>query len=83
MARQTLDVPALYAALDRQHAAAGMSWRRVAEEIGVSPSAFSRMADGKRPDADTLCSIIMWLGLSLRQFVRSAPTTTTPRKATP
>jgi transcriptional regulator with XRE-family HTH domain len=76
MARQTLDVPALYAALDRQRAAAGLSWRQVASETGVSPSTYSRMVYGKHPDADALCSIIVWLGLSLRQFVQSAPTTT-------
>lgn len=71
-----LDVPTLYAALDVARERAGLSWRDVAKETGCSPSTFSRLVTGQRPDADALCTLVVWLGLSLRQFiVPAAPET--------
>lgn len=70
MSTHRLDVPALYRALDARRTLHGLSWRDVAAEVDVSPSTFSRLADGRCPDADALSSLIVWLGLSLRQFVR-------------
>ena len=49
-----VDVGALYAALDAERDARGVSWRQLAKEIGVSPSMLSRLGNGQRPDADTL-----------------------------
>lgn len=64
-----LDVPRLYRRIDEQRQIMDISWRDVAKETGLSPSTFSRMAIGRRPDVDALCTLIVWLGLSLRQFV--------------
>jgi transcriptional regulator with XRE-family HTH domain len=72
MARHVLNVAALYASLDREREAHGLTWRQVATETGVSASTYTRLGDGRHPDADALCSMIVWLGLSLRQFVRPA-----------
>jgi transcriptional regulator with XRE-family HTH domain len=72
MARHVLNVAALYAALDQQRGEDGLSWRQVAAETGLSPSTFTRLADGQRPDVDALCSLLVWLQASLRQFTRPA-----------
>jgi transcriptional regulator with XRE-family HTH domain len=56
--RITIDVRALYAALKSKRAAADQSWRDVAAELGISPSTFTRMAQGGRPDIDTFENII-------------------------
>jgi transcriptional regulator with XRE-family HTH domain len=65
-----LDTAHLYRALDERRTAHGLNWRDVARETGLSPSTLTRLGDGHRPDADALCSLIMWPGLSLRMFVR-------------
>jgi transcriptional regulator with XRE-family HTH domain len=72
MTRYALDVAALHRTLDERRRRAGLSWRQVAAEVGVSPSTLTRLGDGKCPDAAALCGLVMWLGLSLRQFVRRA-----------
>jgi transcriptional regulator with XRE-family HTH domain len=41
----------------------GLTWRQIAEQLDVSPSMFSRLADGNRPDADALVSLLVWLDL--------------------
>lgn len=71
MARHTLDVASLFAALDRHRKAHGQNWKDVAGVVGVSQSTFTRLSDGHRPDADALCSLVVWLGVSLRQFVKA------------
>lgn len=39
-----------------------ISYREIARIIGAgSSSVFTRINDGQRPDADTLCSLLMWL----------------------
>jgi transcriptional regulator with XRE-family HTH domain len=63
------DAPGFYAALDAERESREMSWRDVAEEVGVSPSTFSRMARGRRPDLDSAAQIARWSGLSLDSYV--------------
>ncbi len=67
----TVDVEALYAALDSKRKAARTSWRDVARELDVSPSTFSRMAQGKRPDVDTFATLLRWLEMPAEPFMRS------------
>lgn len=57
-----LDPDALYVALDRKRRTKRMSWRDVAAEVGVSPSTLSRIGQDKRPDADGLVRLLLWLG---------------------
>jgi len=38
-----------------------VSYRQIADTIGVRSSMFTRLARGDRPDADSLCSLLMWL----------------------
>jgi len=58
-----LDVPELHRRLDVRRRERGLTWRQIAEQLDVSPSMFSRLADGNRPDADALVSLLVWLDL--------------------
>jgi transcriptional regulator with XRE-family HTH domain len=74
----TLNVEALYATLDRKRREGGGSWRELARELSLSPSTFTRMAQGARPDADALTALISWLNLELRDFTRTKATREDP-----
>lgn len=63
MSGHLLDVPELYRRLDRQRTSRGISWRDLAKQCGLGSSTLSRMAAGKRPDADALVSLLVWLDL--------------------
>lgn len=69
--RGEFDASGFYDALDATRRARDMSWRQVAGEAGVSASTLTRMAQGKRPDVDSLASLTSWSGLSADAFVRS------------
>jgi transcriptional regulator with XRE-family HTH domain len=58
-----LDVPELYRRLVVRRRERGLTWRQIADRVDVSPSTFSRLADGNRPDADALVSLLVWLDL--------------------
>jgi transcriptional regulator with XRE-family HTH domain len=73
MPETTVDVEALYAAIDSKRKAKGTSWREIARELEVSPSTFSRMAQGRRPDVDTFATLLRWLGMPAESFMRGAP----------
>ncbi len=71
MPETTVDTEALYAALHQKRQAAGLSWRELAHDLGISPSTFTRMAQGRRPDVDTFATILKWLGMTADMFMRS------------
>lgn len=73
MSRKQLDVAALHSALDLIRAHTGLSWRDLARQTGISASTFSRLAEGRRPDADALCTLIAWLGVPLDRFTIDTP----------
>ncbi len=66
----TVDVGALYAALDQKRRQEGLTWRGLAKTLGISPSTFTRMAQGKRPDVDTFVTLCSWLGVPAEEFTR-------------
>jgi hypothetical protein len=41
--------------------------------MGISPSTFTRMARGCRPDVDTFATLVRWLGVSADVFMTPAP----------
>jgi transcriptional regulator with XRE-family HTH domain len=65
-----LDTSRLYAALDAQREAHGLSWRQLAAEAGVSASLVSRMGNGHRPDLDGFIALVQWLGMPAETFMR-------------
>ena len=64
------DGNAFYAALDGERQARQCTWRRVAKESGVSASTLTRIAQGKRPDVDSLAALSAWSGLDVDRFVK-------------
>ena len=68
--RGRFDAEAFYSALDAERRSRKQTWKRVAEEAQVSASTFTRMAQGRRPDVDSLAALVTWSGLSADKFVR-------------
>jgi transcriptional regulator with XRE-family HTH domain len=73
MPETTIDVDALYAALDAKRQKTDCSWRELARRLEISPSTLTRMAQGRRPDVDAFATLLRWLGMSADAFMR--PTT--------
>src|SRR2546423_8710700 len=67
----TFDAEAFYEALDGQRQSKKLAWRQVAAAAGVSASTLTRMAQGKRPDVDSLAALCSWSGLRADDYVRS------------
>ncbi|MFE2563098.1 helix-turn-helix domain-containing protein [Streptomyces mirabilis] len=63
MSTHLLDVAELHRRLDARRLQQRLSWRQLAARLDLSPSTLSRLADGKRPDADALVSLLVWLDL--------------------
>ena len=68
----TFDAQSFFEALDATRQARKMNWKEVAKASGVSASTLTRMAQGKRPDVDSLAALVAWSGLDAGQFVVSA-----------
>lgn len=68
--RGLFDAAAFYAALDSARVERGLSWKGVANQAGISASTLTRLAQGKRPDVDSLAALLAWSGLSADAFVR-------------
>lgn len=64
-----LDAGKLYATLDAERMANGLSWRQLAAEAGVSTSLVSRMGNGHRPDLDGFIALVQWLGVPAETFM--------------
>lgn len=65
----TVDVKALYAALDLAREDRGWSWRQLARDLGLSPSTMSRLANGHKPDVDAFAAIVAWLNADANDFI--------------
>ncbi|MFE4818575.1 helix-turn-helix domain-containing protein [Streptomyces sp. NPDC056704] len=63
MSTHRLDVEELHRRLDARRQQQRLSWRQLAARLDLSASTLSRLADGKRPDADALVSLLVWLDL--------------------
>jgi len=70
MPRSEFKANAFYKALDSARIARNYNWKQVAEESGVAASTLTRISQGKRPDVDSLTSLVRWAGLSADAFVR-------------
>jgi transcriptional regulator with XRE-family HTH domain len=69
MAKARFDEQAFYAALDSQRQSQRLNWKQVAQAAGVSASTLTRIAQGKRPDVDSLAALLAWSGLKADEFV--------------
>jgi len=66
------DARALYAALDAQRRARGMSWQQVAVETGVSATTLTRTKQGGRLEVDGTLAMVRWLGRTIESFTYAA-----------
>lgn len=66
--RQVLDVAALAAAVETVTRHRKISMRDVAAETGLSPSTLTRLAQGQKPDADALVTLLAWLNAEAATF---------------
>jgi len=68
-------VKVLHDALDAAREDAGLSWRQLARELGVSASTISRMAQGLKPDVSAFVAMTTWLRMPAEAFyVSNTPT---------
>ncbi len=81
MSKANFDAEAFYSALDAQRIAKKLHWKQVAEKSGVSASTLTRMAQGRRPDVDSLASLLNWSGLDANEFVRVEPEPGRPQES--
>lgn len=70
MPKGQFDIEGFYAALDAERQTRRLTWKQVAEEAGVSASTLTRMAQGRRPDVDTMAALAAWSGLDVDAFVK-------------
>jgi transcriptional regulator with XRE-family HTH domain len=70
MSRGEFDAAAFYNALDSQRQARGLTWKNVAKEAELSASTLTRLAQGKRPDVDSMAALLSWSGLKADLFIR-------------
>ena len=71
--KQVLDTRALAAAIDAVAAHRGISMRKVATETGLSASTIARLAQGQKPDADGLVTLLAWLNAKASAFTIPRP----------
>ena len=69
MPKGIFDAEGFFAALDDQRLSRGLTWKQVAEESEVSASTLTRMAQGRRPDVDSLAALLKWSGLSADDYI--------------
>jgi hypothetical protein len=67
--RGSFAAPAFFSALDAERQARRMTWKQVAGEAGISQSTLTRLAQGRRPDVDSLAILVDWAGLKADDFV--------------
>lgn len=70
MVETNIDIQAFYAALNQKRQNEEFSWRGLAQQLGITPSTFTRMAQGRRPDSDTFAVLLAWLGLPIEGFLK-------------
>ena len=70
MSKGEFDADAFYEAIDSQRQARGLNWKKVAAESEVSASTLTRLAQGKRPDVDSMAALLAWSGLNANDFIR-------------
>jgi transcriptional regulator with XRE-family HTH domain len=72
---QPIDVSALYGALDSRRTTKNLSWRKLAKELELSPSIFTRLAQGRQPQTGSYLAMVDWLGKPRDAFFdRGKPT---------
>ncbi len=69
MPRDRFDAQRFYVALDVERKNRSLTWKKVANQAHVSASSLTRMAQGKRPDVDTMAALASWGRLRVDEFI--------------
>lgn len=67
--KRVFDSDGFYKALDSARQARGLNWKQVSQATQVSSSTLTRMAQDRRPDAESLAVLSAWSGLNPADFV--------------
>jgi transcriptional regulator with XRE-family HTH domain len=73
----SFDDATFFEMLERRRQAENLSWRQLGRQLGLSPSTFSRLARGRRPDIETFIKLLAWLDVPAATFMRGEPQTST------
>ena len=69
MVEASIDVPTFYAALNQKRQNDQLSWRGLGQQLHITPSTFTRIAQGRRPDSDKFAVLLAWLGMPVSAFL--------------
>lgn len=69
MPKGIFDAEGFFAALEDQRKSRDLTWKQIAKEAEVSASTLTRMAQGRRPDVDSLAALLKWSGLSADDYI--------------
>jgi transcriptional regulator with XRE-family HTH domain len=70
MPKSYFDINKFYLDLNTERISRGLTWKKIAEQSGVSASTLTRMRQGKRLDVDSLSALLNWSGFSIDDFVK-------------
>jgi transcriptional regulator with XRE-family HTH domain len=73
------DTARLHAALDAQRTERGMSWARVAKELGLGAASLTHLARGGRTAFPAVMRMLAWLGRPAAEFMRASDRREEPR----
>lgn len=60
-------------AVDQRRRAEGLSRRELARQLDISPSTFTRLAQGNRPDVETFVKLLDWLDQPAEAYFAARP----------
>jgi len=67
--RLEFDTERFFGTVESRRKADGVSWRQLGRHLNLSPSTFSRLAKGRKPDVETFLKILYWLNLPAETFM--------------
>ena len=65
------DSDTFFSVLDSERQSRNFTWKKVAEESGISASTLTRIAQGKHPDVDSLGALCVWAGVDANGFFKN------------
>ena len=76
------DGESFFAVLDAARQAKKFTWKKVAVEANISASTLTRLAQGRRPDVDSLAALCKWASISADRFFLGETTARMPEPLT-
>jgi transcriptional regulator with XRE-family HTH domain len=71
--RPSVDLARVDRAVEATCAAAGLSRRQAALELGIDPATLTRLRQGRKPDADTIVALLAFTGLAPAEVIAVEP----------